>query len=149
VPGVLAPPPVLYAFGLALGLGLDALLPSPELPAAVRWALGGAVLAAGLALSASFILAFRRAGTAVDPGKPASALVTSGPYRLSRNPGYLALTIIYVGIVLLADAPWALALLPPTVVLVQETVIKREERYLERKFGEPYLRYRLQTRRWV
>jgi protein-S-isoprenylcysteine O-methyltransferase Ste14 len=148
-PGVLAPPPVLYGGGLVLGLLLEWAVPLSGLPGSVSWPLGVSVLVAGAALGAWFLSSFRRAGTPVDVRRPTTAIVTGGPFRFSRNPGYLSLTVMYVGIAVLADALWPLAVLPGVVLVVQRTVIEREERYLERKFGDDYLRYKLRTRRWI
>lgn len=148
-PGVIAPPPFIYALALAIGFGLDALLPSASLPAALRWPFGGALLVVGLALAAAFFTAFRRARTPIDVRKATTTIVTTGPYRLSRNPGYLSLTLIYLGITVFASALWALVSLVPTLILVDRGVIAREERYLERKFGEEYLRYKARARRWL
>ena len=80
---------------------------------------------------------------------PATALVTSGPYRFSRNPGYLALTLAYIGISVAADTVWMLALLLPALAIVRYGVIAREERYLEGKFGEAYLAYKAAVGRWL
>jgi protein-S-isoprenylcysteine O-methyltransferase Ste14 len=147
--GVIALPPLIYAAGLGAGLLLDWLLPSLDLPGSLRWLLGGALCAAGAALQTWFILGFRRARTAVDPREPTTALVTTGPYRLTRNPAYLGLALLYAGIALLANAPWALVTLAPTLAVVNWGVIKREERYLERLFGDDYLRFKARTRRWI
>jgi protein-S-isoprenylcysteine O-methyltransferase Ste14 len=147
-PGVIAPPPIIYALALLVGFGLEAVLPSPELPGAMRIPLGALLLAAALPLAAAFFKAFRRAGTPVDVRKETTSLVTSGPYRLSRNPGYLSLSLLYAGIAILA-APWALLVLVAALVIVDRGVIRREERYLERRFGEEYLRYKASTRRWL
>lgn len=147
--GVRVPPPFLYLAGLALGFGLEALLPSASLAPALAWAAGGLLLAAGLVLSAAFFRAFRRARTPVDLRKPTAALVTTGPYRLSRNPGYLSLTLIYAGIAILTSALWAFVALVPVFVAVEYRVIRREERYLERRFGDEYAAYRSRTRRWL
>jgi protein-S-isoprenylcysteine O-methyltransferase Ste14 len=147
--GVIAPPPLVYLAGLLVGFGLEALLPGSEVPGAVRWVLGGAALLAGLALQTTFILAFSRKGTAVEPWKPTTAIVTTGPYRLTRNPAYLGMALIYVGIALLADSLWVLAPLPFVIAVIDRGVIAREERYLERKFGREYLDYRERARRWV
>jgi protein-S-isoprenylcysteine O-methyltransferase Ste14 len=148
-PGVLAPPPLLYGGGLVLGLLLEWVVPLPGLPGSVSWPLGAIVLVAGAALGAWFVSAFRRAGTPVDVRRPTTTIVTGGPFRFSRNPGYLSLTAMYVGITVLVDALWPLAVLPGIVLVVQRTVIEREERYLERKFGDDYLRYKVRTRRWI
>jgi protein-S-isoprenylcysteine O-methyltransferase Ste14 len=75
--------------------------------------------------------------------------VTSGPYRLSRNPGYLGLALVYAGIAILSGALWALATLGPTLIVVDRGVILPEERYLSRRFGEEYSCYRRRTRRWL
>ena len=93
--------------------------------------------------------AFKRAGTDANPYRPSTALATDGPYRFSRNPAYLAMAITYVGITLAAEAPWALFMLAPAMLVIQYGVIAREERYLERLFGEDYLTYKRTTRRWI
>jgi protein-S-isoprenylcysteine O-methyltransferase Ste14 len=148
-PGVLVAPPLLYGAGLIVGLLLEWATPLPGVPGSVTWPVGVALLVAGAALAAWFVSAFRRARTPVDVRRPTRSIVTDGPFRFSRNPGYLSLTIIYLGISVLADALWPIVVLPGVVLLVQRTVIEREERYLERKFGDDYLRYKLRTRRWL
>src|SRR5262245_40445768 len=147
--GVVAPPPLIYVAGLVVGFVVDVLLPDGSLPWPVRWILGGALVVAGAALLASFNTAFSRKGTAVEPWKPTTAIVTTGPYRFTRNPAYLGMALAYVGIALVADAPWALLILPIVVIVVDRMVIAREERYLERKFGEEYLDYKRTVRRWI
>jgi protein-S-isoprenylcysteine O-methyltransferase Ste14 len=76
-------------------------------------------------------------------------LTTEGPFRYSRNPSYLALTMIYAGIALLRNSLWAMLFLPLVVVVMQREVIGREERYLERAFREEYHAYKEKVRRWV
>jgi protein-S-isoprenylcysteine O-methyltransferase Ste14 len=148
-PGVIAPPPLIYLAGLGIGFGLDALLPSASLPGWLAWSLGSVLLLGGFALAVSFVRAFRRAGTPVNPGESATTLVTTGPYRLTRNPGYLGMTLGYAGIAVMSDALWVLVPLVPTLLLIDRGVIRREERHLERSFGEQYTRYRARTRRWI
>lgn len=148
-PGVIAPPPLVYLGGLLLGFALQRVLPAPRQSRAVTRPIGGALLLAGVGLAASFITAFRRAGTPVDPRQTTTVLVTTGPYRLSRNPGYLALALVYAGITLLAGALWPLLILMPTVIVIDRGVIAREERYLEAKFGEEYIELKGRTRRWI
>ena len=149
VPGVIAPPPLIYLAGLGLGFGLEALLPSASFPGWLSWSLGSALVLSGVVLAVSFIRTFRHAGTPVSPGEPATALITTGPYRLSRNPGYLGMALAYVGIAVLSGAVWVLAALVPVLFLVDRGVIRREERYLERRFGDDYLRYKSRARRWA
>ena len=147
--GVVAPPPLIFLTGLALGFVLEALLPSADVPAAVRWPLGVALVVAGGALALSFLRAFQRAQTAVEPWKPTTAIVTSGPYRITRNPGYLGMALTYAGIAVLASALWPLLTLLPTLVVVDRGVIAREERYLLGKFRAEYGAYRMRVRRWI
>ncbi len=85
----------------------------------------------------------------MPPSEPTTALVTGGPYRLSRNPAYLADTLLYGAIALLADAAWALVPLPLVLAVIQYGVILREERYLERRFGQDYRNLQARTRRWI
>jgi protein-S-isoprenylcysteine O-methyltransferase Ste14 len=94
-----------------------------------------AMIAAGW-LSISAFRTMTSAQTAVDPSKPTTAIVSEGVFRFSRNPLYLSLTLLYIGVSLLFSAIWALLLLLPLLVVVQVGVIQREEVYLERKFGE-------------
>jgi protein-S-isoprenylcysteine O-methyltransferase Ste14 len=107
------------------------------------------VLFAGLVGVAIFLRAFRRHGTNVPTYKPATALVTDGPYRFSRNPGYVSMFLIYAGIVLAADNAWLLGLLVIFVAVIHYGVVRREEHYLEHRFGDDYRRYRSAVRRWI
>jgi protein-S-isoprenylcysteine O-methyltransferase Ste14 len=146
--GVIAPPPVIFLLFLGLGLALEALMPENDLPAWLQW-IGAALIAAGVALVFWFESALKRVNTSTNPYRPTTALSTSGPYRFTRNPAYVGMVIVYVGIALAADAPWALVMLAPAVVVIQLFVIVREERYLERLFGEEYLSYKRRVRRWI
>jgi protein-S-isoprenylcysteine O-methyltransferase Ste14 len=147
--GVVAPPPLIYLAGLAVGFGLEALLPGVSLPAAVQWGLGAVVTVAGVALLATFNTAFARKGTAVEPWKPTTAIVTTGPYRLTRNPAYLGMALVYVGVALLSSALWVLVPLPLVLAVIDRAVIAREERYLEGRFGREYLDFKARVRRWI
>ena len=149
VPGVIARPPFIYLGFLVLGLGLDWLWPYPLLPEALRYTLGGALFALGLGLALASIRRFKAAGTNFETQKPATAILTEGPYRISRNPIYIGLTAAYAGIGIAVDAPWVWVLLLPTLVVMHYGVIAREERYLERKFGKEYLDYKARVRRWL
>ena len=104
---------------------------------------------AGLGLLVSFNASFSRKGTAVEPWKPTTAIVTTGPYRFTRNPAYLGMALTYVGIALLSSALWVLVPLPFVLAVIDRGVIEREERYLVAKFGEEYLGYKRTVRRWI
>jgi protein-S-isoprenylcysteine O-methyltransferase Ste14 len=94
------------------------------------------------------MLSFRRAGTSVIPFKPTTALVTSGPYRFSRNPMYLGMAFRYIGVALALGVVWALITLPFVIAAVDQLAIAIEEGYLVRKFGDPYCDYMKRVRRW-
>ena len=91
----------------------------------------------------------READAPVRTDKPVPRLSTEGPFRYTRNPGYLSLAMIYAGIAILRNALWAILFLPLVLYVIQLEVIGREERYLERTFGEEYLTYKARVRRWV
>jgi protein-S-isoprenylcysteine O-methyltransferase Ste14 len=148
-PGVIAPPPLIYIGGLTAGFLLQALLPSTPVPDVVAWSLGGVLIIAGSALGRSFFRALRRAGTPVSPYSHTTTLVTTGPYRLSRNPGYLGMALAYAGVAVLTEALWALVPLVVILIVIDRGVIAREERHLEHEFGEQYQRYKQRTRRWL
>ena len=102
-----------------------------------------------MALAAWFARTMHRADATLRTDKPVSRLVQDGPFRYSRNPGYLSLTMLYAGIAILRNALWAILLGPLVLYVIQREVIEREERYLERTFGEEYLAYKRRVRRWV
>ena len=147
-PDVVAPPPLLFLGPLLAGLLLDRLIPAPRPPRALRF-LGLPVLAAGVGLAGWFASTMIRAGTPMDPYESPTALVTDGPFELSRNPGYLGFSLIYSGIALLTRAGWPWLLLPGVVALMNHGVIEREEAFLEDRFGRPYLDYKARVRRWL
>jgi protein-S-isoprenylcysteine O-methyltransferase Ste14 len=144
-PGVIAPPPLIYAGALLLGILANRLSPIPFLPRGLSRALGWPLIVVG----SLGVREMKRAGTNVDPYRPATAIVTGGPYRFTRNPLYLSMTLIYCGITARANALPAALLLPFVFRLMRRGVIEREERYLERKFGDEYLSYKARVRRWV
>ena len=147
--GVVAPPPLIYLGALVLGLLLNRRFPVPFLPRTIARSLGWPLLSTGVLLLGWFSRTMRHAGTPASPYKPASYIVTEGPFRYSRNPAYLSMTMIYTGIASLTNALWAIVLLPVALLGIQRGVIEREERYLERRFGEEYLSYKAQVRRWI
>jgi protein-S-isoprenylcysteine O-methyltransferase Ste14 len=146
---VIAPPPLIYLSGLGIGFLLEALLPGGSFPGHLGHILGAVCLLVGLLLLAWWASSFRRADTPMPPYEETTALVTDGPYRVTRNPGYLAFSLVYLGIAFLADAPWVLLPLPVVLLVIDRGVIVREERYLERRFGGQYLELKARTRRWV
>ena len=148
-PGVIAFPPALYAGTLAIGLLLWFVFPIGFLPRSVSLVLGVLAIIGAGSIAISAFRTMNRAQTAVNPSQPTTAIVSDGVFSWSRNPIYLSLTLLYMAIALLFNALWALLLLLPLLAVVQIGIVKREEIYLERKFGDEYLRYKASVRRWV
>ncbi len=148
-PGVVVWPPLLYASALLVGVGLHFVVPLAALPRGPCRLAGTLVLAGGLALGGWGERTMHSAGTNLHPSKPTLVLVDAGLFRFSRNPLSIGLTLMYAGVALLIPALWPLLLLIPVLVVMTWGVVRREERYLERKFGESYRSYKAGTRRWL
>ncbi|CAN5686219.1 hypothetical protein BH18ACT11_BH18ACT11_19940 [soil metagenome] len=148
-PGIRVPPPLLYLLPLILGLLLDRRAHVPFLPRTAARGLGWSLLGGGVLLSQRFRQTMREADAPIRTDKPVPRLTTEGPFRYTRNPGYLCLAMIYAGIAILRNSLWTILLLPVVLVVIQREVIGREERYLERAFGEEYFAYKARVRRWV
>lgn len=147
--GIAVPPPLIYLEPLVFGLLLGKAVPLPFLPRGLSRALGWPILGGGVLLLWWFASTLRRAETTLRIDRPVSRLATKGPFRHSRNPGYLSFALIYAGVATLGRSTWALLFLPAALTTVQRTIIAKEERYLERRFGEEYLRYKARVRRWL
>ena len=89
------------------------------------------------------------AGESPNPAEPTRTLVVNGPFQFTRNPLYLAMTLIYFGIALAFSSLWALVLLVGVLVIMDRSVIASEEQYLQRSFGERYMQYKARVRRWL
>jgi protein-S-isoprenylcysteine O-methyltransferase Ste14 len=144
------PPPAYYAAAFAVGRVLSRVsvpLPVGGRPA-TSW-LGAGVLAAGAALSLAGAASVLRRHTTIVPHGTVSTLLTTGIYRISRNPMYTGMSIAYIGGALLTGSWWPLTTLPPTLLAIRRFVIDPEERYLAERFGNAYAEYRARTRRWL
>lgn len=152
-PNVWIPPPLLYAFPFATGMLVQHFVPirivSGDGPARIIDLVGAAEIFIGASLGVWAVRTFGRLKTPVFPMHPASALADTGPYALTRNPMYLGLAIVYLGIALVANAFWPLVFLPEAIVLTYLFAIRREESYLSQEFGESYAAYCSRVRRWV
>jgi protein-S-isoprenylcysteine O-methyltransferase Ste14 len=123
-------------------------VPSDAAPSA-RLVPGVLFLVVGVVIGASAVWAIKRAGSNVAPVRPTTGLVTTGPYRWTRNPMYLALGLCSAGLAVVLNLLWPLILLPFVVWVVRRRVIVREEAYLDRAFGREYRRYRERVPRWL
>jgi protein-S-isoprenylcysteine O-methyltransferase Ste14 len=148
-PGIKVPPPLIYLLALLLGLVLDRRAHVPFLPRKAGRIIGWPLVGGGVLLGGWFRKTMREADAPIRTDRPVPRLTTEGPFRFTRNPGYLSLAMLYAGIAVLRNALWAILLLPLVLVVIQREVIGREERYLERTFGEEYLAYKARVRRWV
>jgi protein-S-isoprenylcysteine O-methyltransferase Ste14 len=143
------PPPLVFIIVFVAGLQLQRFFPFIDIPKVIGRLMSVMCFVVSAILAASSFIMFRRARTSPLPIKPTLVLVTNGPYRFSRNPMYLSLVLLYFGLALWLDIFWALVLVPIVIILVQYLAIMREERYLERKFGQQYLYYKACVRRWL
>jgi protein-S-isoprenylcysteine O-methyltransferase Ste14 len=140
-------PPRVYLAAIVTGVLLQLAMPLPFLP---RPMAAGALLVAGaIALLWYSVARFRAAGTPVPARRPTTAIVRSGPYRFSRNPIYLAYSLFLLGIAIWLNSVWLVATLAVAVALMHFVVIRREEEYLERRFGAEYLDYKASVGRWL
>jgi protein-S-isoprenylcysteine O-methyltransferase Ste14 len=147
-PGLVRPP-LVYLVSLAAGVLIQLAMPLPFLPRTPTTPLGATLIVVAVALFVWSVRTFRAAGTPIPGNKPTTAIVGTGPYRISRNPIYLAFSLFEFGIAVWADSLWLLATLAGAVAVMNHVVIPREEGYLERSFGAQYLDYRASVRRWV
>ncbi|MEP7038198.1 MAG: isoprenylcysteine carboxylmethyltransferase family protein [Acidobacteriota bacterium] len=148
-PGVIVFPPALYAGTLIVGLILSFIFPNSFLPRIVALSLGFLLVICAAIIAVFSFRTMNRAHTPVNPSMPTTAIVSEGVFGISRNPIYLSMTFLYTGIAVMFNALWALLLLLPLLIVVQNGIIKREESYLERKFGAEYLNYKARVRRWL
>ncbi len=147
--GVKVPPPFIFLISILIGLGLNRARPMSVVPENLAMPLGVAFIVASIALA---FLGFRELGrhkTTTRPDEPSSTIVKTGPYRFTRNPLYVSLSTLQLGIGLWTNNLWVVLMLIPVGIVMTTQVIAREEAYLERAFGEDYLRYKASVRRWI
>jgi protein-S-isoprenylcysteine O-methyltransferase Ste14 len=142
-------PPLVYACAIVLGLLLQAARPVAFMPPGAGAPLGIAAIVAAAALFFFAVRTMRAARTPVPGNLPTTAIVRSGPFRFSRNPIYLAFSLLHLGIACWADSLWLLITLAPATALMAFVVVPREERYLESRFASEYLAYKAAVRRWL
>ena len=147
--GVVVLPPLLYGVAFVAVLALRWFWPLPILGHAIAFWSGIALAMIAVAIAVWGSRTMRMAGTNVNPSLPTTVVVTSGPFRFSRNPLYVALTLFYLGLTLALDTWWGIVVLVPLLTILHYGVVLREERYLEQKFGEAYRQYRSSVRRYL
>lgn len=148
-PGVPIAPPLLFVLPILASLALEWFVPTSFVHGAFRWILGALIIIAGITLNVGGFITQKRAGTDPIPFNPSTRIVAHGLYRFTRNPMYVGFALWTLGLAVLIDSAWMLLAVPIGLVLIDRIVITREERYLERKFGEEYLNYKRRVRRWI
>ena len=146
---VVVKPPQLFLISIVSGLLLQLLWPLSFAGSVGTVWLGLSLISGSLGLMVWADGTFKRWETAVNPDHPATTLVTSGPYRFSRNPMYLAFVLIQLGIGLALSSWWLLIVLLPAWIILRWGVIAREEQHLAERFGDAYLNYKTAVRRWL
>lgn len=150
-PGVYLPPPIAYVLIFLAGLFLQSKI--PIVPAFfhghVIKILGIIFIVIALFFLFKSLRQFFHTRNTVVTMKPASSLQSNGIYNITRNPMYLGLALVYLGLSCLIGNWWNIILLPFLILFVQQYIIKREEKYLERRFGQEYLDYKQKVRRWL
>jgi len=142
-------PPILFLAFLILGVALRFIIKFPIFSqSAIGYVTGGLLIILGVLLAGWAVKTFKKLGETPHHGKPIHKIVDSGPFKFTRNPMYLSLTFIYIGLSMIINTYWLLLLLPIMLIVLYYGVILREENYLKRKFKEEYLSYRSKVGRW-
>jgi protein-S-isoprenylcysteine O-methyltransferase Ste14 len=144
----LARPPVIYLGAIALGVVMHFVWPMLLVPYAISMPVGVVGTLAAVALFVYAVRTFKAAGTPVPGNLPTTSIVRTGPYRFSRNPIYLAFSLLQLAIAVWVNDAWLVATLVAAVAVMSFVVIPREERYLTARFPE-YSSYKAAVRRWL
>lgn len=150
--GVIPWPPVIYVLGIAASIVLHALYPLPWFGSPmsdILVAVGWVALLATVGLFFTAIRALGRAKTPINPNAQPEHLVTEGPFGITRNPIYLANTLLLLGVGLVSGIAWFVLLALIAAFITQKVAIEREERWLADKFGKRYRDYAKRVRRWI
>ena len=146
---VIAKPPAIYFISILAGILLQIIYSLPILPFFGLRVVGLLLIGLGLGLSIWGDREFKRHDTAVNPDQPPTILVTTGLYRFSRNPMYVGLTLLQLGLALTLNSWWLVLTLVPALIMMSRGVIDREEQFLAAKFGKRYIDYKNSVRRWL
>jgi protein-S-isoprenylcysteine O-methyltransferase Ste14 len=146
---ILAAPPFFFIIPLLIGTVVEYFVPTSLLPTLPSIIIGLLFSWTSLPFIILSLRSFYKVKTAFDARRTTTTLVTTGIYKISRNPAYLSLVLFYIGLSFLINSIWILVLVIPAIYSVQKFCIEREEKYLEGKFGRQYVEYKKQVRRWL
>lgn len=142
-------PPLIYSSSIALGLVLHQVWPARLVPPLVSTPVGAGITLLAVLLFLTALRTLRAAGTPIPGNRPTTTIVRTGPYRFSRNPIYLAFSLLQLGLSIWVNSLALLITLIPAIALMALVVIPREERYLAARFPAEYLPYQASVRRWL
>jgi protein-S-isoprenylcysteine O-methyltransferase Ste14 len=148
-PGVIAFPPLIWLVNAVISVLVHQFIRVPIMSYRICLVCGTVFIVLAPALALSALRTMKAAGTNVHPSEPALTIVRDGPFRFTRNPMYLALCLLQIALGFFLNDWITLFFVVPLAVIFHYGVILREERYLTAKFGEPYLRYKREVRRWI
>jgi protein-S-isoprenylcysteine O-methyltransferase Ste14 len=149
-PGVIAFPPLIWLVGAVISALMHFfVIQMPIMRYGICLVCGITLVILAPALALSALVTMKKAGTNIDPAKPALTIVRGGPFRFTRNPMYLALCLLQVALGFFLNDWITLLFVVPLALILHYGVILREERYLTAKFGEPYLQLKRDVRRWI
>ena len=147
--GIKLPPPIIYLAALIIGMVIDDFWPLSLFPEIWGHIIGSVFIPVSILLVPTFLIQFKKAGTTFDVRKSATTLITDGPYRFSRNPAYISLTLLYLGLGAFFQNAWILVFVIPVLLIMDLRIVRKEERHLEAKFGEAYIQYISVVGRWL
>ncbi len=148
-PAVKTPPPLIFLTFLLFAYGVEQYLPLNVGQSPLLNMICVVTIVIGLGSLIHVAIMFRQAKTSIEPWKPTSTIITGGLYAYSRNPIYVGLCLIQIGLGLYLNSLWVVLSFLPAATLVNYLVVHKEEHYLEKKFGDEYLRYKQRVRRWL
>ena len=143
------PPPVLYLAGLVSGVVLNGLWPISPVRTVWGYTIASVLVLLSIGIIVPVIRRYRGAKTPFDVRKTSTTLITDGANRFSRNPGYVALTMVYFGIAIFLNNAWVMLAGVPIFIAMDRWVVPKEERHLAKVHGEEYAEYRSSVRRWL
>ncbi len=142
-------PPFVYLGSIILGLVVHVSWPVRLLPPSASLPIGIVIVFVAVALFVWAVRTLRSAGTPVPGNRPTTTIVRAGPYGFSRNPIYVAFTLLQLGLAAWVNSVGLLLTLVPALAIMALVVIPREERYLEARFPSEYRAYKRKVRRWL
>jgi protein-S-isoprenylcysteine O-methyltransferase Ste14 len=148
-PGVIAFPPLIWLVNAVISVLVHLFIRLPIMSYGIHVVCGIVLIILAPTLALSALRTMKAAGTNVHPSEPVLAFVRGGPFRFTRNPMYLALCLVQVALGLFLNDWITLLFVVPLALILHYGVVLREERYLIAKFGEPYLQYKREVRRWI